>query len=335
MCGAKSILSLCIFELIPIHIMSVDKPVPEALRKGAIGYLQKPVKPEDIDGALRKLAEVAANKVKKVLVVDDDKEIRRSIVTLISDEQVFVEEATSAKEALAALKGGHYDCMILDLGLMDLDGRHLLKTLESDSSVTLPPVIVYTARELTSEEEMELRNYSDSIIIKDVRSEDRLLDEVSLFLHRVVSEMPEQKRKIITRLHEPDSSLHGKKVMVVDDDMRTLFALSKLLSDCEMKVLKAENGEKALKLLEEHPDVSLVLMDIMMPVMDGLETIRRIRAQGRFVKLPIIALTAKAMKGDREQCMATGASDYLPKPLDQDRLLSMMRVWLYGKEGAS
>ncbi len=320
---------------IPIHIMSVDKPVADALRKGAIGYLQKPVNHEDIEGALRKLAEVAANKVKKVLVVDDDKEIRRSIVKLISDEQVLVEEATSAKEALAALKGGHYDCMILDLGLMDLDGRQLLKTLESDSSVILPPVIVYTARELTSEETMELRNYSDSIIIKDVRSEDRLFDEVSLFLHRVVSEMPEQKRKIITRLHEPDSSLHGKKVMVVDDDMRTLFALSKLLSDCEMKVLKAENGEKALKLLEEHPDVNLVLMDIMMPVMDGLEAIRRIRAQGRFVKLPIIALTAKAMKGDREQCMSTGASDYLPKPLDQDRLLSMMRVWLYGKGGAS
>ena len=314
---------------IPVHIISVEEPSTAALRKGAIGHLRKPVTREDIDEALKKLEDVAANRVKTVLVVEDDNDMRRSIVELIADDQVRVDEAAGAQQALDALRSKRYDCMILDLGLWDMNGGQLLKRAEQEGGVEIPPVIVYTARDLTHDEEMELRAYSDSIIVKDVRSQERLFDEVSLFLHRAVAEMPERKRQIITNLHESDTLLRGKKVLVVDDDMRTVFALSKLLSDYGMMALKAENGEKALKLLAEQPDMDVVLMDIMMPVLDGLETMRRLRAQERFAKLPIIALTAKAMKGDCEQCMANGASDYLPKPVDQDQLLSMMRVWLY------
>jgi CheY-like chemotaxis protein len=217
--------------------------------------------------------------------------------------------------------------VVLDLGLPDMDGGELLARLEQEG-VTLPPVVVYTARDLTLDEEAAIRDRADSIVIKDVRSRERLLDEVSLFLHRVVSRMSEKKRKVIQDLHDTDALLKDKKVLVVDDDMRTTFAVSHLLADCGMKPLKAENGDRALRLLDEQPDTDLVLMDIMMPVMDGYETMRRIRAQERFRALPIIALTAKAMPEDREKCLAAGANDYLPKPLDQRRLFSMMRVWL-------
>ena len=190
-------------------------------------------------------------------------------------------------------------------------------------------MIVYTARDLTREEEAELRERAESIILKDVRSEDRLLDEVSLFLHSVVSEMPKTKRQMIADLHNTDADLAGKKVLIAEDDMRTAFALSKLLTDLGVRVLKAEDGGKALEVLEKEPDVDLVLMDIMMPVMDGYEAMKKIRGQKRFRKLPIIVLTAKAMKEDRERCIEAGASDYLPKPVDPERLISMMRVWLY------
>jgi CheY-like chemotaxis protein len=177
---------------------------------------------------------------------------------------------------------------------------------------------------------VRLREYTDSIILKDVRSEERLLDEVSLFLHRVVRDMPPRQRQIITELHSSDTMFSGKSVLLVDDDMRSSFALAKVLAERGMQVVKAENGEKALKILDEHPDINLVLMDVMMPVMDGYEAIRRIRAQDRFARLPIITLTAKAMMGDRDKSLAAGANDYLTKPIDQDRLLSLMRVWLYG-----
>jgi PAS domain S-box-containing protein len=315
---------------IPVHIMSADDPTNEGLRKGAIGQLKKPVTREDIDGVLKKLADVAMQWPKHVLVVDHQPEARQSIIQLIADEgQVQVDEAANAAEALDKLQGQRYDCVIVDLGQMDADGDHLLKQIHADNRADSPPVVVYTSRDLTVEEELDLRSCADSIIIKDSRSDERLLDEVSLFLHCVVVEMPERKRRIITSLHDVDARFRDKKVLVADDDMRAVFALSRLLNDRGMTTLKAENGEKALKLLDENEDVDLVLIDVMMPVMDGLETMRRIRAQERFRKLPIIALTAKAMKGDQDQCVVAGASDYLPKPIDQDRLLSLMRVWLH------
>jgi len=222
-----------------------------------------------------------------------------------------------------------FDCMILDLGLWDVDGDELLAKLATDAEIDMPPVIVYTARDLTWDEDVRLRGYSDSIIIKGVRSDERLLDEVTLFLHRAVDAMPESKRKVITDLHDSDAMLKGKTVLLVDDDMRALFAMTKLLSDRGMQVVKANDGQKALDALADDPAIDAVLMDIMMPVLDGYETMKRIRAQDRFEKLPIIALTAKAMKGDKEKIMVAGANDYLPKPVDQDRLISMLRVWLY------
>jgi CheY-like chemotaxis protein len=313
---------------IPVHIMSLDEPSLAAMRKGAIGQLRKPVTREGIEEALRKLQEAGQVRVKTVLVAEDDAAMRHSIVELLAARDVKVEEAANGGQALAALRERRYDCLVLDLDLGDMSGGQVLKKLVEEERLPLPPVIVNTARELTPAEVAELSAYSDSIIIKDVRSQERLLDEASLFLHRVVADLPESQRRIIARLHPPEAALQGKKVLVVDDDMRTVFALSRLLGDCGMTVVKAENGEKALSALAAQPDVDLVLTDIMMPVLDGLETMRRIRAQERHAKLPIIALTAKAMKGDREQCLAAGASDYLPKPLDPDRLLSLMRVWL-------
>jgi len=218
--------------------------------------------------------------------------------------------------------------MILDLGLPDMTGFQLLKTLE-EADIVIPPVIVYTGRELSRDEETELSNYAESIIIKGVKSQERLLDEASLFLHRMVGRLPEKQRRMITDLHDTDMMFRGKKVLVVDDDMRNVFALSRVLEEKGMDVLKAENGRRALELLAEDPELELVLMDIMMPVLDGYETMKQIRAQPKFSKLPIIALTAKAMKQDRERCIAAGASDYLPKPVDINRLFSMIRVWLY------
>jgi CheY-like chemotaxis protein len=209
-----------------------------------------------------------------------------------------------------------------------MDGRQLLERLQQEIKEP-PPIIIYTTRDLTREEEMSLRDHADSIILKDVRSQERLLDEVSLFLHWMVTELPEDKREIIHTLHKTDVALKDKKVLVVDDDMRTAFVMSRMLSEHGMLPVKAENGAKAITLLEQNNDIDIVLMDIMMPVMDGYKAMQQIRSIPAYENLPIIALTAKAMKEDRDRCMAAGANDYLPKPINKDRLLSMMRVWLY------
>jgi CheY-like chemotaxis protein/signal transduction histidine kinase/HAMP domain-containing protein len=313
---------------IPVHIMSVEDSTIEAFRKGAVGYLTKPAKKEDLDVAFQKLEEFSKKRIKDLLVVEDDKKLSESIIKLIGNGDVHSTVARSGADVIRELGLHKYDCIILDLGLPDMTGFQLLKTLE-EMKIVIPPVIVYTGKDLTREEESELRNYAESIIIKGVRSEERLMDETSLFLHRMVDKLPEQKRKMIADLHNAEEMFKGKKVLIVDDDMRNVFALSKLLSDKGFNLLKAEDGLKALEILTTEPDIDLVLMDIMMPEMDGYETIRRIRAQEKFYKLPIIALTAKAMKKDYEDCIAVGASDYLPKPVDVNRLFSMMRVWLY------
>ncbi len=313
---------------IPVHIMSVEDATIEAFRKGAIGYLTKPVRKEELDGAFFKLEEMFSRRIKNLLVVEDDKIIRESIIKLIGNGDVHCQAVATGAEVIKELQNHKYDCIILDLGLPDMTGFQLLKTLE-EMKIVIPPVIIYTGKDLTKEEEVELRNYAESIIIKGVKSEERLLDESSLFLHRMVEKLPEQKRKMIADLHNTELIFKDKKVLIVDDDMRNVFALSKLLSEKGFNLLKAEDGLKALEILKTVPDVDLVLMDIMMPEMDGYETIRRIRAQEKFIKLPIIALTAKAMKKDYEDCIAAGASDYLPKPVDVNRLFSMLRVWLY------
>ena len=315
---------------IPVHIMSVEEPTMEALKRGPIGYLTKPATGEALDEALGKLEQAFSKSVKELLVVEDDEILRRNIVEVIGDGDVRSDAASDGAEAIQKLSSRRYDCMILDLGLPDMTGFQLLKTLRGMDGMVIPPVIVYTGRDLTREENEELSAYAESIIIKGVRSEERLLDEASLFLHRVVADLPEKKRQIITDLHDTDTMFRDRRVLVVDDDMRNVFALSKALGERGMQTLKAEDGRKALELLDEEKGrVDLVLMDIMMPVMDGYETMQQIRSQERFRALPIIALTAKAMKEDRDRCIRAGASDYLTKPVDVQRLLSMMRVWLY------
>jgi len=312
---------------IPVHIASVEEPSTEGMRMGAVGHAGKPLDPWDLDLIFDRLAQISNGDEKRVLVVEDDPVLRQSTVALISDNLVTVEEAKTGKEAMELLRQKRFNLVVLDLGLPDIPGTELLKTL-ADEKTDLPPVIIHTIRDLTADEEMTLRNYTDSIILKDVRSQERLLDEVALFLHRVVSDLPAEKKQIIQELRHSDAPLKGKKVLVAEDDMRTMFAMTKLLAAHGIHPLKAENGEKALHVLNEEPDVDLILMDVMMPVMDGYETMKRIRSEKRFRNLPIIALTAKAMKEDRRKCLDAGATDYLPKPVEQDRLISLLRVWL-------
>ncbi|MCA9935083.1 MAG: response regulator [Anaerolineales bacterium] len=313
---------------IPVHIMSVEESASSALQMGAVGYLVKPVSQDSLEDALRRLQNFIDRPVKELLLVEDDAALSKSVEKLFSDNDVNLTAVALGRDAIQAISHKNFDCVILDLRLPDMNGFQILETLAADKSITLPPIIVYTGKELTAEEIFKLRQYAESIIIKGVRSEDRLLDEVSLFLHRTVSKLPAVKQQMIARLHDDDAVFKDRQVMIVDDDMRNVFALSKLLEERGLRLLRAENGQKALKILEtETPD--LVLMDIMMPVMDGYETIKRIRAQKQFQTLPIIALTAKAMPFDRDKIVAAGASDYLAKPVDVPRLLSMMRVWMY------
>jgi CheY-like chemotaxis protein len=316
---------------IPVHIMSVDEEVLDAYRKGAIGYLTKPVSQADLTKPFEKIEQFIARKIKTILLVEDDANARRSIKKLLDGSDVQISEAERGQTALELLQAQHFDCIILDLSLPDMTGFELLNKmnrLNGQEAGARCPVIVYTGRDLTPEENLELMKYADSVIVKGVKSPERLLDETALFLHRVVADLPADKRQTIKQLYHEDGLLKDKKILIVDDDMRNSFALSKLLSDKGLIARIAQNGQKALDLLAQEA-VDLVLMDIMMPVMDGYETIRQIRARPEFRSLPILALTAKAMKGDREKCLAAGANDYLPKPIDVDRLFSMLRVWLY------
>jgi len=314
---------------IPIHIMSVEEKTIYAFQKGAIGFLTKPATAEQMAEALGRIEKMIAKTIKDLLVVEDDPVSRANIVRIVGNSDVKVTEAGSGAEAIQAIKSKQYDCVVLDLGLPDMSGFQVLQALEREKGLVIPPIIIYTARELTKEEEEELRKYTESIIVKGVKSEERLLDETALFLHRLISNLPKNKQEMISLLYNQDSILTGKRILLVDDDMRNAFALAGVLQERGMKVFKAEDGQKALDILKKNPDIDLVLMDIMMPVMDGYEAIRKIRAQKKFLSLPIIALTAKAMREDREKCLAAGANDYLSKPIDVDRLISMMRVWLY------
>jgi CheY-like chemotaxis protein len=313
---------------IPVHVMSAMEPTLDAMRRGAIAFLPKPASPEQLSEAFRRLAHLAGRGPRRLLVVEDDPILRELVVDLVGGGDVTVVEAATGAAAQAALRAEPFDCMVLDLGLSDMSGFDLLERLEAEGTA-LPPVVVHTARDLTREEAERLRRHAESVIIKGVKSEERLLDETSLFLHRVVEELPERHRKMIASLHDRDAMFSGKQVLLVDDDMRNTFALAKLLRERGMTVHIASDGLQALALLDEHPETEAVLMDVMMPELDGYEATRRIRAQERFARLPVIALTAKAMQDDRARCMAAGASDYLSKPVDLDRLLSMLRVWLY------
>jgi tubulin-specific chaperone A len=313
---------------IPVHIVSVTDPTPKAQRMGAIGFLNKPVTPEQIDQILLDLDNISHRSISRILVVEDDQASRNAVADLFVSDTIEVNAVASAAAAKEALRGSQFDCMVLDLGLPDKQGMTLLQELHESGELIIPPVVVYTGQDLNREEELELRNYSDAIILKDARSEERLLDEVSLFLHRVLVDDPSPDAQPASGFNTNSEKLKGKKVLIVDDDLRTLFALSKLLYEEEMVPLKANGGEQALDLLKENPDVALVLTDIMMPEMDGYQLIDRVRALKEHENLPVIALTAKAMKGDRERCLEAGASDYLAKPVEPYRLFSLLQVWL-------
>jgi HAMP domain-containing protein/CheY-like chemotaxis protein/signal transduction histidine kinase len=314
---------------IPVHIVSGTGERHEGLSAGALSYLEKPVSKDSLENAFEQISEYIDRSVKNLLVVEDDETQRMSIIELIGEDDVNITAVGTAQEALALLAEQRFDCVVLDLGLRDMSGFTLLETIKSNPSLQNLPVIIYTGKELTSQEETQLRRYAETIIVKDARSPERLLDETALFLHRVESRLPEDKRRMLEQVHSEDTVFGGKKIMVVDDDVRNIFALTALLENHGMNVIFAENGRAALDMLNEHTDVDLILMDVMMPEMDGYETTQAIRKLPQFGELPIIALTAKAMKGDREKSIASGASDYITKPVDSDQLLSLMRVWLY------
>ena len=316
---------------VPVHIISGVEQKREGLKAGAIAYLAKPVSKEGLDDAFARISSFIDRVPKNLLVVEDNETQRQSIVELIAHDDVDITAVASAEEALAKLHEKHFDCMVLDLGLQtgDMSGFDLLEKVKSDDENHDLPVIIYTGRELSQDEDTRLRRFAETIIVKDVKSPERLLDETALFLHRVEAKLPEQKRKMLEHLHDADSVVSGKKVLVVDDDVRNIFSLTSMLEDHGMVVRFAENGKQALEQLKKDQNVDAILMDVMMPEMDGYETTKAIRAMDQFRSLPIIALTAKAMKGDREKCIAAGASDYITKPVDTEQLLSLLRVWLY------
>jgi len=268
--------------------------------------------------------------VKRLLVVEDDEDQRMSLVELIGGgDDVEITAVGSSEEALEALQLQRYDCMVLDLKLPERSGFELLDQIKQDDRFAATPVIVYTGKELTQRETTKLRKLADTIVVKDASSPERLLDETALFLHRVERKLPQEKRRLLEQLHSAEEVFKDKKILIVDDDVRNVFALTSVLEAHGMEVLYAENGKDGIETLQGMPDVDLVLMDIMMPELDGYETTKVIRQDDSFKELPIISLTAKAMKGDREKAIAAGASDYITKPVDTDQLLSLMRVWLY------
>jgi CheY-like chemotaxis protein len=314
---------------IPVHVISASDEQARGLECGAIDFLLKPADPDELEQVMQRIETFIDRRVKRLLVVEDDEVQRKSLVELVGDEDLVTVAVDSGEAALEALGQGAYDCIVLDLKLPGMSGVELIKSMKEHPEWQRTPIIVYTGKDLSREEDMELRRMADTIIVKDVKSPERLLDETALFLHRVESRLPPQTRQILRRLSESDPALAGKRVLVVDDDARNLFAITTILEQHEMLVSYAENGQQALDSLASGVAIDLVLMDIMMPEMDGYEATRRIRLQSQHEKLPIIALTAKAMQGDREKCIQAGASDYITKPVDADQLVSLLRVWLY------
>ena len=314
---------------IPVHIISVEEDWQRGIKLGAVAYLRKPASKEALDEAFTRIQDFVERPVRNLLVVEDSEAQRKSIVELIGNGDVQTTAVGTGNEALAALREGRFDCMVLDLGLPDMTGFELIEKIKDDAGLRELPIVVYTGKELSKKDETELKRVAEAIVIKDVKSPERLLDETALFLHRVEANLPEPKRHVLAEAHRTDPSLTGRKVLIVDDDVRNIFALTTVLERRGIQVVYAENGKDGISLLKKAPDIEAVLMDVMMPEMDGYETMRALRKIGKFRNLPIIALTAKAMKGDREKCIEAGASDYIAKPIDVDQLLSLLRVWLY------
>jgi HAMP domain-containing protein/CheY-like chemotaxis protein len=314
---------------IPIQMLTLDEDRHHGLTRGAFSFVTKPSTPEGLEAAFARIKEYVAPRRKRLLVVEDNPAEQLSIRELLGYDDIDVSVATTGREALVVLEDEPFDCVVLDLRLPDMSGFEVLERLRDTPSLSDVPVVVFTGKELSPEEDARLHTLARSVVVKGVESPERLLDETALFLHRVVSDLPIEKQKMLDRLHRSDDALIGKKVLVVDDDVRNIFALSSVLERRGMAVLTAGTGREAIATLESTPELAIVLMDIMMPEMDGYETMQVIRQNPRFRRLPIIALTAKAMKGDREKCLEAGASEYLAKPVNTEQLLSALRMWLH------
>jgi CheY-like chemotaxis protein len=318
---------------VPVHVVSASDYAETALSLGAVGYMIKPVTRDSLVETLKGLETRLIQRMRRVLVVEDDLVQLESLQKLLGSQDVETIGARTAAECLQQLKQNTFDCMVLDLSLPDASGYSLLETLSQEDAYSFPPVIVYTGRDLSADEEHKLRRYSKSIIIKGAKSPERLLDEVTLFLHQVVAELPPEHQRMIQQARSREAALEGRRILVVEDDVRNVFALTSIFEPRGAVVQIARNGREALEALDaslESTDakVDLVLMDVMMPEMDGLTATREIRKRPQLERLPIIMLTAKAMKDDQENCFAAGANDYMAKPLDVDKLLSLVRVWI-------
>jgi CheY-like chemotaxis protein len=314
---------------IPVQMLTLDEDRRQGLSRGAFAYVTKPASPETLAEALVRIKEYVAPRRKRLLVVEDNPAEQLGIVNLLSHSDVDIRVVGTGAEALAALNEQAFDCLVIDLRAPDMWGFDVLESLSDKRALNDVPVVAFTGKQLSTEEDARLQQLARSIVLKDVESPERLLDETALFLHRLVADLPADKQRMLERLHQSDEALVDKKVLVVDDDVRNIFALSSVLERRGMNVLTAGTGREAISTLEATPDVGVVLMDIMMPEMDGYETMQVIRNNPSFRRLPIVALTAKAMKGDREKCLEAGASDYLAKPVDTDQLLSALRMWLH------
>jgi CheY-like chemotaxis protein/signal transduction histidine kinase len=314
---------------IPVQMLTMDEDWHHGLSHGAFAFVTKPTTSEGLSAAITRIREYSSPRRKRLLVIEDEPAQQLSIEALLGHDDIDVSVVSTGSEALAAVSKEQFDCVVLDLRLPDMTGFELLEHLGQSKPGSELPVVVFTGKDLSPEEDARLHMLARSVIVKDVESPERLLDETALFLHRVVSDLPEEKRNMLDRLHRSDEALVGRKVLIVDDDVRNIFALSSVLERRGMSVLTAGTGREAIATVESTNDLSIVLMDIMMPEMDGYETMQVIRQNPQFRRLPIIALTAKAMKGDREKCLEAGASEYLAKPVNTEQLLSACRMWLH------
>ncbi|HEY4355626.1 MAG TPA: response regulator, partial [Acidobacteriaceae bacterium] len=314
---------------IPIQMLTMDEDWHHGLSRGAFSYVTKPTTTEGLAAAMTRIKEYSTPRRKKLLIVEDNLAEQFTIMELLGYEDIDVTIVESGEEALSKISEEKFDCVVLDLRLPDMTGFEVLERVHANPDLLELPVVVFTGKDLAPEEDARLRTLARSVVVKDVESPERLLDETALFLHRVVADLPPEKQRMLDRLHRSDEALVGRKVLVVDDDVRNIFALSSVLERRGMTVLTAGTGREAIATLEATPEVAIVLMDIMMPEMDGYETMQVIRQNADFRRLPIIALTAKAMKGDREKCLEAGASEYMAKPVNTDQLLSGLRTWLH------
>jgi CheY-like chemotaxis protein len=314
---------------IPVQMLTLDEDRHHGLARGAFAFVTKPTTPEGLETALARIKEYSAPRRKRLLVVEDNPAEQLSIKELLGYDDIDVTVVATGAEAVQIVGEQAFDCMVLDLRLPDISGFDVLERFRDTPSLSDLPVVVFTGKELSPEEDARLHSLARSVVVKGVESPERLLDETALFLHRVVADLPVEKQRLLDRLHHSDDALVGKKVLVVDDDVRNIFALSSVIERRGMTVITAGTGREAIAKLESTPDIAIVLMDIMMPEMDGYETMQVIRQNSSFRRLPIIALTAKAMKGDREKCLEAGASEYLAKPVNTEQLLSSLRTWLH------